>query len=472
MNRIFPDTYPLGVTYYVSANGAGSGLSEADPMPLQDAINLNYGPGDSVLLCRGDTFYGTLNLNVKSTPDSPFVLGAYGIGKKPVISRAKFINTAWIRHNNAFFCFDLTAIGTFDGVQDDGSNVGFIEDISGKKWGIRRENADACTDLYDFYCADGCLYVKSDIDPFQALGRLTLCNYHVWDSLVKVSSNMEVRDLHLENGGYGITLSSTGRRNIYIHDCVIQNIGGTRLGETGWVKAGNAIEFYGSAFHALIEHNLIRDTYDVGFTLQGGGECRWSDVTVRQNIFAYNTQACEVWTSGTDADQGIDGLHFIENICINQGEGWGTIARPDKFGSLGQVITTNILVYDYLSPILNITILGNIFYNRSDNNRAYSISSFGGTFLKKVKTDCNNIYLPKETTICCSTDDTTDTLYGSRYLNFAHWQMVYEQDLNSTFTAIGNNLHQFSAMEEVARVSYDFLEILNSVKAAGIPVAF
>src|SRR6266542_3682187 len=46
----------------------------------------NLKPGDSVLFKRGDTFYGSITINVSGTPSLPIVLGAYGAGAKPIIS--------------------------------------------------------------------------------------------------------------------------------------------------------------------------------------------------------------------------------------------------------------------------------------------------------------------------------------------------------------------------------------------------
>ncbi len=43
-------------------------------------------PGDSVLFNRGETFYGTLFVARSGNPGQPIVIGAYGTGKKPVLS--------------------------------------------------------------------------------------------------------------------------------------------------------------------------------------------------------------------------------------------------------------------------------------------------------------------------------------------------------------------------------------------------
>ncbi len=465
---IFPKNYSKRNTYYVSASGTGTGISEKDPMSFQAAMEQEYGPGDCLLFCRGDVFYGNISPKVSALPDAPFVIGAYGVGPKPIISRAKHLSEGWVHHDGPFYKFDLTAVGTFEGVQDDGANVGFIEDSKGTKHGIRRANAESCRNQYDFYCSHGWIFIKSYIDPYKALGRLTLGNYHDWDSIIKISSNTEILDLQIENGGYGITLKKPGSENLYIHDCIIQNIGGTQLGTKGFTKAGNGIEFFGSAFNALVERNIFRNTYDVGFTIQGGHDCRWENITVRNNIFAYNTQACEIWTHGNDNQkQGVHGFSFTGNLCINQGEGWGTIARPDKYGGQGQVITTDILVYGYNAPALKAEFSDNTFFQRNSLNRIYSISSTGGRFLYEAVIYRNHIYMPSKTSICASTDD-LENQYGRVYACFSEWQKQYQHDGDSFFHAIGNQ--DYSQMEQTAYNSVDFDEIVSVAKTAGLTI--
>src|SRR5687768_1549664 len=43
-------------------------------------------PGDSVLLKRGETFYGSIMVNKSGIASAPVVVGDYGTGNKPVIT--------------------------------------------------------------------------------------------------------------------------------------------------------------------------------------------------------------------------------------------------------------------------------------------------------------------------------------------------------------------------------------------------
>jgi hypothetical protein len=93
-------------TYYISASDpnasdSNSGLSAAAPWRTLEKLHASWDaitPGDSVLLERGDywapSFPGTYRpgvitptFNKSGTADAYITLGAYGTGRKPVISR-------------------------------------------------------------------------------------------------------------------------------------------------------------------------------------------------------------------------------------------------------------------------------------------------------------------------------------------------------------------------------------------------
>ena len=59
-------------------------------------------PGDSVLLKRGETFYGSITITKSGTASLPIVIGAYGSGSKPVITSLVTL-TNWISKNNGIY---------------------------------------------------------------------------------------------------------------------------------------------------------------------------------------------------------------------------------------------------------------------------------------------------------------------------------------------------------------------------------
>ena len=467
-----PSVKAAGVIYYVSVNGKSSndGLSPNTPIPLTTANGTVLNGGDLMLFKRGDTFYGSFKPLTSNTSSSNRVtIGSYGSGSLPVISMAKIISKKWTPTGN-FFSYNIGGSGVYGGIESDNSNIGFMEDKNGKKWGVRRENAAACSNDYDFYCSGTNIYVKSAREPYTVLGPLIL---GIDGRTVQLPSNINVSELHLNYGGYGFIQASRGSENITITDCVIENMGGNKLGNTGFVKAGNGIEFFNDARNILIERNIIRNCYDVGFTLQGNDSV-WTNVTVKNNIFAYNTQAFEFWTGPEPvaaAGTGVNGCNITGNICINQGEGWGTAARPDRIGGGGQVCSTDLLAYGYYAPICNITLTGNVFYNRSEQNRVYSVPSIGVAVFEKSTINNNMIYFSKTDSIIAGTDKVQDIYGGNIHMTFAQWQDKYGHDKNSTFTAIDGQSAKYANMESLAIASKNFFKLYDAVRSSGINIS-
>src|SRR5438309_3155156 len=82
-------------TYYFSSVSGDDSRSSSDaknsstPWKSLDKLNSIFSslqPGDAVLLKRGETFYGSINVTRSGSSGSPIVVGAYGTGSKPVIT--------------------------------------------------------------------------------------------------------------------------------------------------------------------------------------------------------------------------------------------------------------------------------------------------------------------------------------------------------------------------------------------------
>ena len=80
--------------YFSTARGddARSSLQAQNPQtPWKTTAKLNtffaeIQPGDSILFKRGEVFFGTIQITKSGYIESPIVLGAYGVGERPVIS--------------------------------------------------------------------------------------------------------------------------------------------------------------------------------------------------------------------------------------------------------------------------------------------------------------------------------------------------------------------------------------------------
>ena len=89
---IFPvkgNTYYFSVTNGDDSRSAAQAQQQATPWQSLKKLNQLFGqlrPGDSVLLKKGDIFYGAIVASQSGAAGSPIYIGAYGQGNDPVIS--------------------------------------------------------------------------------------------------------------------------------------------------------------------------------------------------------------------------------------------------------------------------------------------------------------------------------------------------------------------------------------------------
>ncbi len=462
---------------YVASDGTGDGLSESSPMSLFKLNSTMLYGGDTVLFRRGDIFYGSfLPITYNTTNTKRVDVGAYGEGALPILSNAKIIKSSWSKSGN-FYMFNLGENGKYDGVQNKDANVGYLEDAKGVKHGIRCKDAASCKNEYDFYINGSRIYVKSSKDPYAALGALTV-NTHA-DSLIRIQPNMDFHDLHIRDAGYGICWAKgTAKNNVSIKNCVFDNIGGCVIDEANFTKAGNAIELYDGGVNVQVERNVFRDTYDVAFTCQGHGGSNiknndgiWRNITVKENVFVTNTQALEIWSGAASSGNGVNNLLFIDNILLNQGEGWGTDARP------GKLAATDILAYGYNSPIWKMTISNNTMFHNGAQGAAYVMPQASLKSLRaKTTIDKNHYYFLNASVEFARWGEAPAYSYS-----FEQWQQPQSVigetsttvDANSKFTLIGSQNSKYQSMLKVASESFDLNEIVKAVKDTGLhtPIA-
>ena len=80
-------------TYYVSQSAgddASTGESATRPWKTLAKASIQYQPGDTLLLKRGDTWNEELAPKGNGTPEKPITISAYGEGNKPIIDRQDF----------------------------------------------------------------------------------------------------------------------------------------------------------------------------------------------------------------------------------------------------------------------------------------------------------------------------------------------------------------------------------------------
>ena len=317
-------------TYYVSSNGTSSdGTNINDPINLDTLNQKEIKSGDTILFKCGDTFFGDVDLDVNQTDDRKIKISSYGTGDMPTISAYKYIGNAWEQYSDNIYRIDIKNTQNFTGITYDHQyayNVGFMEDDSGNKYYNKKISIEALSKQYDFYSDnEQYLYMYTNSNPYTTLGQLKVA---VRISLLYLRSNMEVSNIRFAyTGAHGIVGGGT-LENIKVTNCIIENIGGSYLYPTDEIRYGNGIEFYESdTKNVEITNNIIRNVYDVGFTMQGSAGSG-TDIFVHDNVFVSNSQDSEIWEDPPAT--GINNYQFYNNISINQQRGWGYEARPDK----------------------------------------------------------------------------------------------------------------------------------------------
>ncbi|MFD1316857.1 right-handed parallel beta-helix repeat-containing protein [Namhaeicola litoreus] len=132
-------------TYYLSSQGNDSrdGKSPSNAWKTLDKLNSKIGSftsGTIILLRRGDTFYGTLDIRNKNN----ITISSYGSGEVPIITGARSIG-AWVREsgnlwstssqNNVYQVFknkDVLSNGRYPKIKNDFSTVENYVEVSSK----------------------------------------------------------------------------------------------------------------------------------------------------------------------------------------------------------------------------------------------------------------------------------------------------------------------------------------------------
>ena len=399
-------------TYYVSATGTSTdGTDINNPMSLAQANKKTYYGNEKVLFKTDDIFYGTINFKVEASEDEMFYIGSYGEGEKPIISGANILvnKDAWELDEDGIYKIDLSNYSNFEGIGKtywEPYNIGFIADEQGNIYGNRKSSKDALESQNDFFCENNYLYLKSDGNPSEKLGRIKFVSRN---DLVKISSYTIMDGLNIQyTGAHGIARKEEKTENVYIHDCIVQNIGGSVQKADTFTRYGNGIEFWNQGKNILVENCIIRNTYDAGFTFQGSSVTTgFENIIARNNIFINCTYPIEVFcrndASGDDAIKiGISACCIENNISINQGRGWGYTVRPDKDSS------SEIVIWDLPENKTDLEVKNNKYYNSLRLKYIWMYNNCPVVYKENVYSHDNTIYLNKDTYLINNTGNYQD----------------------------------------------------------------
>lgn len=413
-------------TYYISTSGTSTdGTDINNPMSLNEANKKTFYGNEKVLFKCGDIFYGQINFNVQAEDGTMLYIGSYGEGEKPIISGANILinNYAW-EFENGLYKLDLSNYNNFLGIGKtywEPYNIGFMEDENGNIYGSRKNAKEKLENEFDYYCENNYIYVKSNINPSEKLGKIKFVSRN---NLVSLSTNTIFEGINVQDtGAHGIVKKNSEIKNVYIKDCVIQNIGGSIQKKESFTRYGNGIEFWSGAENIIVKNNLIKNVYDAAITLQGDNN-EFKDVSIEDNILLYNCYSFELWACFSS--MGMNNVSINRNITINQGKGWGQKVRPNPYNSAEYVF------YNYSdSSKMNIKIYNNYCLN---STRFYYIYyAIKNRLKKEIKIENNQFnFYNKDDDIYIVNDIKKDDI--KNYLN-----TEYNIDQNSTFRTISDN---------------------------------
>lgn len=439
-----------GKKYFVSVYGTDKiGLSADSPMSYETAMKKVYSDGDEVLLRCGEEFVGPVafKTDVKNSDAEHRVkISCYGEGALPKISASVDVEDPDVFEKFSHNIYVADFRGD-DKTHADINNIGYFRDGEGRRYCSSRDYMTGLKENFDYFFDKERLFVYCDENPIIKLGKL---RFVYRECLVRMYSNSEFCNLNIcDTGGHGMIKAEDICENVYIHDCVINDCGGSILcfSETDEpTRYGNGIEFYnGGTSNILIENNLIRDCYDVAFTMQGH-IATYDTVTVRHNVFITNNQSSEIWTMA-DLENGVKNYLYYENLSFAEGRGWGHTSRPDGKAN------TEILFYHYHSPILQMKCYGNIMF---DPYRLYwwPIKETLYKFIDGVQSFENKIFARED--IYSINWEKDDDILGAL-------QNGYKKDFDSGLTVI-SDISYYAEMMEIAKVSNDIEEIRSAAR--------
>lgn len=352
-------TGPDATLYYVS-NSAGSdgndGLSPQRPWKsFSNFLGKTLGPGDQVLLKRGDTWPASkLNLTGKGTPSNPITLSAYGSGPHPIITGQNLTDAPCIvLENPSHFVVENmdcrnAKVGLYlryTGGNSDGSGPGF-----------NNQNVTV----------QNCVFQNMDEEWSDASGDITvLPPYELsWGAGIWLGGS--IPNAAVEGTGADI---STVVSTVTIRQCAFLEC------STGF---GNNW-YFPREYNSRIRNLYLEDSFVTGcengsfaiFYVDGGHAQRFHSLSGGQGFYASGTTGGFIQSSRNFT---IDDCEFAfnkRNATGNDGTGFDFEGNCDNIVFTNNVIHDNdgsgLLILHSQGENTNLTIEDNVFYNNARN---------------------------------------------------------------------------------------------------------
>lgn len=438
--------YPKGrPTYYVDSE---CGCDENDGLSPETAWRSIYRvdaadlkPGDVVLFRRSQTFRGFM----KAAPGVTY--SAFGSGAKPELlgSISASDPNLWLptKYKNVWmYCGIVSYVRDIGAIVFNGGECWGVKVVKNFKTGERcdmgqNENCTAFNGRTTFHrergplCGPGDL--KNDLEFYHNFEDERLYLYCEGGNPAKQFESIEISvrnsifgvlagcdNVTVDNISFkyaGIHAIGAGTcSNLTVRNCEFAFIGGSGMMVEAHLQRaknipfgddmtrfGNAIEIYGVCDGFVVENNYIHQIYDTGITVQFDAS-RMSTDMIMQNVCWKNNliDTChwslEIWLYSPQ-DKGeltaaMRNVDISNNICLNNGFGWGDGNRKDPEDSFFYGGYFGALNTDYE----NCAVSHNIFINGKDS--LFNALNLGE---KRIGFKDNKIYTNSD--LCHSTSD-------------------------------------------------------------------
>lgn len=202
--------------YYInSINGddSYSGQSIKEAWRTLNKINTaTFSKGDKILLHRGQTWDESLVFHSSGDSENPIVIGAYGKGELPVITRMNTLSSTWVKHNDSIW--RTTCTDKYEGEWDNPWRllINEVEILSA----INLEELKDSRYHWFYDKEQNVIYLRSEKNPEQLLIETNLAPTAALFSNVH---DIIIRDIDFRGGYYRSLGIEDSCYNIQIINC-------------------------------------------------------------------------------------------------------------------------------------------------------------------------------------------------------------------------------------------------------------
>lgn len=314
--------------YYIDnigGNDAKDGLSPESAK--KDYLTIDIKAGDSLLFKRGTIHRGKLE-TYEGKEGAWVTYGAYGEGELPIFCGSTDVSqiSDWVEiAENIWECqVDIPGeVGNFVFGDNDCSAT------------FHWEKEELCSqgDFWDSRFIGEAEYHKCPPVPEQQILLYSEKNPAIYyDHIECVSWNTRILAAQKDYNRFenicfknsGVHAIAGHADHVQIVGCRFENIGGCAWSAPLRIRLGNAVEFYVSGSHILVEDCYFKNIYDSCVTHQGPGELTvpTKEFICRNNVFDTYSMAAFEYRDKMPIDS-----EFTGNTCLNAGCGFGMLGE-------------------------------------------------------------------------------------------------------------------------------------------------